>query len=111
MGEIMFGAPNSRGWSYRLCTGGTTIVITAALVGVGSTFPWFRDFIFWDSFSILSVFEDSPLLMVGSDVVHCVWVSFTGTIVVAFWLHESMVGIILYVTLNLYNIVDIGAPL
>ena len=36
-GVIAFGAPNLRGWSYRLCTGAATIVIIQALVGAGPT--------------------------------------------------------------------------
>ena len=43
-------------------------------------------------------------------VVYCVWVSLIGTIVAAFWVHASIVGIGLYITLILYNIVDIGGP-
>ena len=49
-GVIAFGAPNLRGWSYRLCTGTATTVIIDALVGAGPTLSWFRDLIFcWDS--------------------------------------------------------------
>ena len=36
-GVIVFGAPNLRGWSYRLCTGAATTVIINALVGAGLT--------------------------------------------------------------------------
>ena len=49
--------------------------------------------------------------MEGSDVVHCVRVSLTITIVVAFWVHASLVGIGLYIKLSLHNIVDLGPPL
>ena len=34
-GEIAFGAPNLRGWSYRLCTRAATTMIMIALVGAG----------------------------------------------------------------------------
>ena len=36
-GEIAFGVPNLRGWSYRLCTRAATTVIIDALVGAGPT--------------------------------------------------------------------------
>ena len=31
-GEIVFGVPNLRGWSYRLCVGAATTMIIVALV-------------------------------------------------------------------------------
>ena len=34
-GEIAFGVPNLRGWSYRLCARATTTVIIVTLVGAG----------------------------------------------------------------------------
>ena len=37
LGIIVFGAPNLRGWSYRLCTRVATTVIIDALVGAGPT--------------------------------------------------------------------------
>ena len=42
-----------------------------------------------------------------NDVVHCVRVSLSGPNMAEFWLHASLVGIALYFTLTLYNIVDI----
>ena len=45
-GVIALGMPNLRGWSYRLYIRAATTVIIHALVGVGPTLSWFRDFIF-----------------------------------------------------------------
>ena len=47
-------------------------------------------------FTILCAFEDNRSFMGGSDVVHCVRMSLTGTTIVPFWAHWSMVGIGLY---------------
>ena len=81
-GVIAFSAPNLRGWSYRLCTGTATTVIIDALVGAGPTLSWFRDLIFLlGFFTILCASEGSRSFMGGSDVVHCVRVSLTGTTV------------------------------
>ena len=90
-GVIAFGAPNLRGWSYRLCTGAATTVIIQALVGAGPTLSWFRDFISLGFFTILCASEGSRSFMGGSDVVHCVRLSLTGTTVAASWSHWSVV--------------------
>ena len=90
-GVIAFGAPNLRGGSYRLCTGAATTVIIQALVGAGPTLSWFRDFIFLGFFTILCASEGSRSFMGGSDVVHCVRLSLTGTTVAASWAHWSVV--------------------
>ena len=90
-GVITFGAPNLRGGSYRLCTGAATTVIIQALVGAGPTLSWFRDFIFLGFFTILCASEGSRSFMGGSDVVHCVRLSLTGTTVAASWVHWSVV--------------------
>ena len=45
-----------------------------------------------DSLTILSALEDSPSFMGESDVVHCVRVSLTGTIVAPSWAHGSLIG-------------------
>ena len=71
-GEIVFGAPNLPGWSYRLCSRPATIVIIDALVGVAPAFPWFCNFFLGDSFTISCASKDSRSIMRGSDVVHCV---------------------------------------
>ena len=78
---ITFGAPNLRGWSYRLCTGTATTMIIDALVGAGPTLSWFRDFFLLGFFTILCASEGSRSCRGGSDVVHCVRVSLTGTTV------------------------------
>ena len=43
-------------------------------------------------FTILCASEGSRSFMGGSDVVHCVRVSLTGTIVATSWVHWSLVG-------------------
>ena len=79
-GGIAFGAPHLHGWSYRLCTGTAITVIIDALVGAGPTLSWFRDLIFLlGFFTILCAPKGSRSFMRGSDVVHCVRVSLTGT--------------------------------
>ena len=45
-------------------------------------------------FTILSASEDSRSLMGGSDVVHCVQVPLTGTMMAAFATYGSVVGIV-----------------
>ena len=90
-GVIAFSVPNLRGWSYRLCTGATTTVIIHTLVDAGPTLSWFRDFIFsLGFFTILCVSEGSRSFMVGSDVVHCVRVSLTGTTMALSWAYWSL---------------------
>ena len=82
-----------------------------ALVGAGPALSWFRDFIFGDLLTILSVSEDSRSFMGGSDVVHCVRVPSIGTTVAEFWACGSLVGIgLCTITYYVYYIVDIGAP-
>ena len=64
-----------------------------------------------DLFTILSASEDSRSFMGGSDIVHCVWVPSIGTIVVAFWEYESLVGIHLLTIYLLCTILwTIGGP-
>ena len=43
-------------------------------------------------FTIPCASEGSRSFMRGSDVVYCVWVSLTGTIVAPSWAHWSLVG-------------------
>ena len=59
-------------------------MIIDALVALGATFPWFLRFHFGDSLVSLCASEDSRFLMGRCDVVHCVSVSLTGTIVTRF---------------------------
>ena len=78
----------------------------------------FRDFIFlWDFFTILCACEDSHSFMGGSDAVHCVWVSLTGTTVAPSWVHLSLVGnwfhnythsVTLFVGMGPLNVVFMG---
>ena len=62
---------------------------------MGPALSWFWDFILGDLLTILSVFEDSRSFMGGSDVVHCVRVPLTGTMMAAFATYGSVVGIVL----------------
>ena len=48
-----------------------------------------------DLFTILFASENSRSLMGGSDVVHCVRVPLTGTMMAAFATYGSVVGIVL----------------
>ena len=53
-----------------------------------------------------------PLLYGGSDVVHCVWVSLTGTTMVLFWAHLSVVRDYFVHLHSLYTLfIIMGAPL
>ena len=71
-----------RGWSYRLCTRATTTMIIQGLVGAGANSLMVSGFYFsLGFFTILCAFEGSRSFMGGSDVVHCVRVSLTGTTV------------------------------
>ena len=65
-GEIVFGAPNLRGWFYRLCTGATSTVLKICLGWCGASSLMVSGFHFsGDSFNILSASEDSRSLMGG----------------------------------------------
>ena len=93
-GEIAFGAPNLRGWFYRLCTGAASTVLKVCLGWCGASSLTVLGFYFsGDLLTILSASEDSRSLMGGSDVVHCVRVPLTGTTVAEFWACGSLVGI------------------
>ena len=81
-GEITFGAPNPRGWFYKLCTGAASTVLKICLGWCGANSLMVSGFYFLgDSLTILSTSEDSRSFMGGSDVVHCVRVPLTGTTV------------------------------
>ena len=55
------------------------------LVGVGPTLSWFRDWtLCWDSLPFFMRLRIVAPLLGGSDVVHCVRVSLTGTTVATF---------------------------
>ena len=72
-GEIVFGAPNLRGWFYRLCIGAASAVLKICLGWCGASSFMVLGFHFsGDLLTILSTSEDSRSLMGGSDVVHCV---------------------------------------
>ena len=58
-GKIRFGPPDLHEWFHRLCTWAATTTLVYASVCAGSTFPWFWDFIVWDSFAIFCASEDS----------------------------------------------------
>ena len=58
----------------------------------GQLFDGFGILFFWGLLTILSASEDNRSLMGGSDVVHCVWVPLTGTIVAEFLACGSLVG-------------------
>ena len=65
-GEIAFGAPNLRGWFYRLCTGATSTVLKICLGWCGASSFMVSGFHFsGDLFTILFVCEDSRSLMGG----------------------------------------------
>ena len=93
-GEIAFGMPNLRGWSYRLCTGAASTVLKTCLGWCGpNSLLVLGIYSCRDLLTILFVSEDSRSLMGGRDVVHCVWVPLTGTTMAAFATYGSVVGI------------------
>ena len=111
-GEIAFGAPNLRGWFYRLCTGAASTVLKIRLGWCGASSLMVSGFYFsGDVFTSLSASEDSRSLMGGSDVVHCVWVPLTVTTMAELCACGSLVGIgFCTFSYSVYNIVDIGGP-
>ena len=108
----MFGAPNLHGWFYKLCIGAASTVLKVCLGWCGASSLLVSGFYYLgDLLTILSTFEDSRCFMGGSDVVHCVRVSLTGTTVAEFWARGGLVRICLCTfTYSVYNIVDIGGP-
>ena len=95
MGENAFGTPNLCGWFYRLCTRVASTVLKIYLGWCGPNSLMVSGFHFsGDLFAILYASEDSRSLVVGSDVVHCVRVPLTGTMVATFAAYGSVVGIV-----------------
>ena len=65
-GKIVFGVPNLRGWSYRLCTGAASTMLKICLGWCGASSLMVSGFYsLGDLLTILSVFEDSRSLMGG----------------------------------------------
>ena len=63
-------------------------------------------------FTIICAYGDNHSFMGGSDVLHRVWVSLTGTIVAPLWAHWSVVGVCFGTfTLMVYIIHGNGTPL
>ena len=112
-GEIMFSAPNLCGWYYRLCIGATSTVLKIYLGWFGASSLLVSGFYFLgDLLTILSTFEDSRSIMGGSDVVHCVWVPLTSTIVAEFWAWGVCLGLVSVHFPSLCTISwTLGAPL
>ena len=84
-GEIAFGAPNLRGWFYRLCIGAASIVLKICLGWCGASSLLVSEFCFLgDLLTIPSASEDNRSFKGGSDVVLWVQVPLTGTAMAEF---------------------------
>ena len=95
-GVIVFGALNLRGWFYRLCTEAASTVLKICLGWCGASSLIVSGFHFLGIYLPFFLrLEDSCSLMGGSDVVHCVQVPLTGTMMAAFAAYGSVVVIVL----------------